>query len=240
MTTQPNRARLDKKPHEVQQMFDGVARRYDLTNTVMTGGLDRVWRTATRKALELKAGQRVLDLACGTGVSTAELAKSGAYCVGADFSLGMLRAGAETERVRRAAVPLVAADALHLPFADQSFDAVLISFGLRNVADVPQALREMLRVTKPGGRMAICEFSTPTTTVMRRAYFDVVLKALPHLAASSASNAEAYDYLAESIRAWPDQQRLAELIEDAGWIAPQWRNLTGGVVAIHRATRPRL
>lgn len=140
-----SRAELDKDPRDVASMFDGVARRYDLTNTVLSMGQDRHWRKATRAALEIGPGQRVLDLAAGTAVSTVELKKSGAWCVAADFSVGMLAAGAARH------VPKVAGDATRLPFADDVFDAVTISFGLRNVVDTQAALREMARVTRPGG-----------------------------------------------------------------------------------------
>jgi demethylmenaquinone methyltransferase/2-methoxy-6-polyprenyl-1,4-benzoquinol methylase len=141
-----NRATLAKQPAEVAAMFDAVARRYDLTNTVLSFGQDRRWRRRTRRALALEPGERVLDVAAGTGVSTAELARSGAVAVASDFSLGMLTAGSR----RRRLLPFVAADALHLPFAEAAFDAVTISFGLRNVVDVPAALAEFARVTKPG------------------------------------------------------------------------------------------
>src|ERR1700738_5666608 len=148
-----NRATLDKDPHEVASMFDAVARRYDITNTVLSLGQDRFWRRATRKALDIGPGDRVLDLAAGTAVSTAELARSGAWCVAADFSVGMLLAGSAR------AVPKVAADATRLPFGDQTFDAVTISFGLRNVVEAEAGLRGMARVTRPGGRLLVCEFS---------------------------------------------------------------------------------
>ncbi|TDP42737.1 2-octaprenyl-6-methoxy-1,4-benzoquinone methylase /demethylmenaquinone methyltransferase [Nocardia ignorata] len=209
-------------------MFDGVAKRYDLTNTVISGGQDRYWRWATRRALALRPGERVLDLAAGTGVSTVELGKSGAWCVAADFSQGMLAAG----RFRQ--VPMVAGDAMALPFADDSFDAVTISFGLRNVADIDLAMREMLRVTKPGGRLVVCEFSTPVFGPFRTVYMEYLMKALPRVARAVSSNPDAYVYLAESIRAWPNQRRLARRIADAGWDSVQWRDLTGGVVALHR------
>jgi demethylmenaquinone methyltransferase / 2-methoxy-6-polyprenyl-1,4-benzoquinol methylase len=225
---EPIRASLDKQPHEVASMFDGVAKRYDLTNTVISGGQDRYWRWATRRALALRPGERVLDLAAGTGVSTVELGKSGAWCVAADFSQGMLSAG----RFRQ--VPMVAGDAMALPFADNSFDAVTISFGLRNVADIDVALREMLRVTKPGGRVVVCEFSTPVFGPFRTVYMEYLMKALPKVARAVSSNPDAYVYLAESIRAWPNQRRLARRIADAGWDSVQWRDLTGGVVALHR------
>ncbi len=212
-------------------MFDGVARRYDLTNTVLSLGLDRFWRRATRSALAIGPGERVLDLAAGTAVSTMELARSGAWCVGAVFSVGMLAAGA----ARR--VPKVAADATVLPFADGVFDAVTISFGLRNVIDHEAALQEMSRVTRPGGRLVVCEFSTPTSRAFATVYKEYLMRALPPVAQAVSSNPDAYVYLAESIRAWPDQAVLAGQIARAGWSAVRWRNLTGGIVALHAATR---
>ena len=213
-------------------MFDGVARRYDITNTVLSAGQDRSWRRATRAALALAPGDRVLDLAAGTAVSTVELEKSGAWCVAADFSVGMLRAGAGR------AVPKVAADATRLPFADEVFDAVTISFGLRNVVDNIAGLKEMARVTKQGGRLVVCEFSTPTVPVFSTIYKEYLMRALPRVATAVSSNPEAYVYLAESIRAWPDQQALARRIEEAGWSQVRWRNLTGGIVALHSAVKP--
>lgn len=226
-----SRATLAKDPRAVASMFDGVARRYDLTNTVLSLGRDRYWRRATRLALQLQPGEKVLDLAAGTAVSTVELAKSGAWCVAADFSAGMLAAGS------RRKVPKVAGDATRLPFGEGVFDAVTISFGLRNVADHGAALREMARVTRPGGRLVVCEFSTPTSRVFATAYKEYLMKALPAAARAVSSNPDAYVYLAESIRAWPDQGELAERIERAGWSAVRWRNLTGGIVALHAARR---
>lgn len=212
-------------------MFDGVARRYDITNTVLSAGQDRSWRRATRAALGVGPGDKVLDLAAGTAVSTVELEKSGAWCVAADFSVGMLRAGAARP------VPKVAADATRLPFADDVFDAVTISFGLRNVVDNVAGLREMARVTKPGGRLVVCEFSTPTVPVFSTIYKEYLMRALPRVATAVSSNPEAYVYLAESIRAWPDQSALARRIEEAGWSEVRWRNLTGGIVALHSAVK---
>jgi len=228
------RATLDKDPHEVASMFDAVARRYDITNTVLSLGQDRFWRRATGKALDVGPGDRVLDLAAGTAVSTEGLARSGAWCVAADFSVGMLRAG------KARAVPKVAGDATQLPFADQTFDAVTISFGLRNVVDHDAALREMARVTKPGGRLVVCEFSTPTNRLFGTVYKEYLMQALPWVARAVSSNPEAYVYLAESIRAWPDQAELARRIQRAGWSGVRWRNLTGGIVALHAATRSPL
>ncbi len=214
-------------------MFDAVARRYDLTNTVMSLGQDRFWRRATRAALKIGPGDKVLDLAAGTAVSTVELAASGAWCVAADFSVGMLAAGAGRH------VPKVAGDATRLPFGDDVFDAVTISFGLRNVADHGAALREMARVTRPGGRLVVCEFSTPTNTLFATVYKEYLMQALPRIARAVSSNPDAYVYLAESIRAWPDQAELARRIGDAGWGQVRWRNLSGGIVALHAATKPK-
>jgi len=226
---------LDKKPREVAQMFDGVARRYDVTNTVLSAGLDKYWRKRTRQCLELRPGQHVLDLAAGTGVSTAELMRSGASAVACDFSLGMLRAGRSARS--RQHVPFVAGDGMHLPFADESFDAVTISFGLRNIVDVPLALREMARVVRPGGRLVVCEFSRPVFAPFRFVYLNYLMRALPWIARRVAANPEAYVYLAESIRAWPPQQQLARTIAASGWTDVRYRNLSGGIVALHMAER---
>ena len=227
------RASLAKDPHEVAAMFDGVASRYDRTNTILSFGRDRSWRRGTRAALDLKPRDRCLDLAAGTGVSTEELARSGAYAVGLDISLGMLRQG----RQARPEVPLLAGDALALPFPDRSFDAVTISFGLRNIVDTAGALREMARVTRPGGRLVVCEFSAPVNAAFRTVYLGYLMRALPAVARRVSSNPDAYVYLAESIRAWPDQAGLAAVVASAGWRDVGWQNLTGGVVALHRATR---
>jgi demethylmenaquinone methyltransferase/2-methoxy-6-polyprenyl-1,4-benzoquinol methylase len=225
------RADLDKDPRAVASMFDGVARRYDLTNSLLTAGQDQRWRRRTREALQLHRGQRVLDLAAGTAVSTVELARSGAWCVAADFSLGMLRAG------EHRTVPKVAADALHLPFSDAAFDAVTISFGLRNVVDPDAALVELARVTRPGGRLLVCEFSRPVWTPFRAAYYLGLERVLPAIADRVSSNPAAYRYLGESIRAWPAQEQLAARIAQAGWRDVGWRNLSLGAIALHRARR---
>jgi demethylmenaquinone methyltransferase/2-methoxy-6-polyprenyl-1,4-benzoquinol methylase len=226
------RATLAKSPREVASMFDGVARRYDVTNAVLSFGLDRWWRRECLRALDLAAGERCLDLAAGTGVSTVALSASGAWVVGCDFSLGMLRAGA------RRPVPLVGGDGLRLPFADDSFDAATISFGLRNVASTIDCLAELRRVVRPGGRLVVNEFSQPTWAPWRTVYVEYLMRALPAVARKVSSNPDAYVYLAESIRAWPAQSALAAMLTEAGWSHVEWRNLTGGIVALHRATAP--
>jgi demethylmenaquinone methyltransferase/2-methoxy-6-polyprenyl-1,4-benzoquinol methylase len=227
------RASLDKQPHEVAAMFDDVAERYDLTNDVLSLGQDRLWRRAVLKAVDPQPGDRVLDLAAGTGTSSEPFAARGALVVPADFSLGMLRVGKRS----RPALPFVAGDGMRLPFADKAFDAVTISFGLRNVADPDVALAELARVTKPGGRLVVCEFSAPVWRPFRTVYVEYLMRALPAVARKVSSNPDAYVYLAESIRAWPDQAGLAERITAAGWSQVGWRNLSGGIVALHRARR---
>ncbi|GAB3041828.1 demethylmenaquinone methyltransferase [Sediminivirga luteola] len=226
-----NRAQLDKKPREVAAMFDEVARRYDLTNEILSAGQATRWRKAVTRAVDPQPGQRILDLAAGTGTSSVPFLRAGAEVVAGDISSGMLEEG----KRRHPEIDFRYADACDLPFADDSFDSVTISFGLRNIADTATALREMARVTKPGGRLVIAEFSTPVNPVVRTAYMEYLMKALPRVARLIASNPEAYIYLAESIRAWPDQQELSHRILDAGWYSVSHRNLNGGIVALHRA-----
>jgi len=227
-----NRADLDKEPHEVAAMFDTVAPRYDRTNSILSMGRDRRWRRHAVRALQLLPGQRVLDVAAGTAVSTKALAATGAWAVAADFSVGML-AAARTGH----ALPRVAGDALHLPFADAAFDAVTISFGLRNVEDPSAALTEFARVVRPGGQLLVCEFSRPRPAPIRWGYGWYLRTVLPFLARRVSSNPEAYTYLQETIDAWPDQPSLARMIARSGWTDVVWKNMTFGVVALHHATR---
>jgi demethylmenaquinone methyltransferase / 2-methoxy-6-polyprenyl-1,4-benzoquinol methylase len=226
-----SRATLHKHPDEVAAMFDEVAARYDITNDVLSLGQTHLWRRAVTTALDPQPGQRILDLAGGTGTSAAPLAAAGAFAVPCDFSVGMLQVG----RSRLPQLPFTAGDALHLPFADGVFDAVTMSFGLRNVSDIAKALLEMRRVTRPGGMLLVCEFSSPTSPPLRQVYLEYLMRALPAVARKVSSNPDAYVYLAESIRAWPDQEHLAQIITDSGWGKVHYRNLTGGIVALHRA-----
>ena len=227
------RAHLDKRPDEVRAMFDDVARRYDLTNDVLSLGQDRRWRRDVLAAVDPRPGERILDLAAGTGTSSEPFRERGATVVPCDFSVGMLREG----KRRLPHLPFTAGDGTRLPFGDDTFDAVTISFGLRNIVDADAGLREMARVTRPGGRLVVCEFSSPTLRPFRTVYLEYLMKALPSIARAVSSSPDAYVYLAESIRAWPDQSGLAARIAAAGWRDVEWRNLTGGIVALHRATR---
>lgn len=219
-------------------MFDEVSPRYDLINDVLTFGNDRLWRIATTRALDPAPGMRILDLAAGTGTSSAAFAAKGARVTAADFSEGMLAEG----RKRHADNPLIDfqwADATALPFADNSFDAATISYGLRNVQEPQKALREMCRVVRPGGRIVIAEFSTPPCGVFRALYNWYGRNVLPRVAGLlNRQAAEAYRYLNESIEAWPRQEVLCEWLRNAGFTDVGYRNLTGGIVALHRGTVP--
>ena len=224
------RAELDKKPTDVRRMFDAVAKRYDVTNTVLSAGIDRKWRKEMIAAVDARPGDRVLDLAAGTGVSSVAFAEAGVQVVPCDFSVGMLQAGKKV----RPTLDFVAGDGTKLPFADDTFDAVTISFGLRNFVDTVAGLREMRRVTRPGGRLVVCEFSHPTNAAFRTLYLEYLMKGLPAIAKAASSSPDAYVYLAESIRAWHDQAGLSRLLQEAGWTSVEHRNLTGGIVALHR------
>jgi demethylmenaquinone methyltransferase/2-methoxy-6-polyprenyl-1,4-benzoquinol methylase len=239
------RADLDKKPAEVAAMFDALAGRYDLMNDVLSMGQVRSWRKSVQRILRVGPGDRVLDLAAGTGTSSVSFAASGADVVACDFSLGMLQAGqtrlAKSDPLRektRGRVSFVAGDALHLPFSGGAFDAVTISFGLRNVQGTREALAEMRRVTRPGGRLVVCEFSTITVEPIDMLYRRYLTGVLPAIARRAARNPEAYEYLSESIADWPSQRELADVIRAAGWSAVKWRDLTLGIVAIHVARNP--
>jgi demethylmenaquinone methyltransferase / 2-methoxy-6-polyprenyl-1,4-benzoquinol methylase len=236
------RADLDKRPEDVAAMFDGIAERYDLLNDILSAGQVRLWRRAVARIIGAAPGDRVLDLAAGTGTSALSFTAAGADCVACDFSLGMLRAGRARQADRRqppgaGRLSFVAGDALRLPFRDEAFDAVTISFGLRNVASPGAALAEMRRVTRPGGRLVVCEFSTITIAPLDMLYRRYLTDVLPAIARRTARHPEAYTYLAESIADWPAQRELVGLIEAAGWSAVRWRDLSLGVVAVHVARR---
>lgn len=225
----------------MRQMFDRVAPRYDLTNTVLSLGQDRHWRRVAVHAADLRPGDLVADVASGSGALAEQLRRAGARVVALDLSLEMLRTGAR----RESAHPSIGlgllwanADANRLPLPDAGVDALTIAFGLRNLPEPAAALREFARVVRPGGRLVVLEFATPGWAPFRLLYERYLTRALPLAAHLVASDPAAYRYLADSIRAWPDQAGLARMIADAGWVQVQWKSLSGGIVAAHRARRP--
>jgi demethylmenaquinone methyltransferase/2-methoxy-6-polyprenyl-1,4-benzoquinol methylase len=229
-----SRADLGKEPNEVSAMFDGVARRYDLLNDLLSLGRTKAWRKVATQVIAPKPGMRILDIAAGTGSSSRQLADAGADVIPLDFSKGMLDAG----RKRHPDLAFTQGDALALNFKENEFDVTTISFGLRNTSDTSKALRESFRVLKSGGRIVVVEFSQPTNKIFRTIYLRYLMRALPAVARKVSSNPGAYVYLAESILAWPNQSGLAELIKAAGFGSVQWKNLTFGIVAIHTGVKP--
>lgn len=227
-----SKADLSKKPEAVSAMFDSVAHSYDKTNDLLSFGQSRLWRGKVAKAVAAKSGEVILDIAAGTGTSSMAFVGDGIKVVAADFSQGMLAEG----RKRYPQLEFVFADAMNLPFKDQEFDVVTMSFGLRNVADHKVALKEFNRVLKPGGRLVICEFSHV------RGLFGVLYRFylrnfLPKISALFSKSPEAYDYLAESIQAWPTQVQLVNDIHLAGFSDVKYRNLSLGIVAIHQGVK---
>lgn len=223
----------DKDPKVISSMFDRVARGYDRTNSLISLGLVTGWRKQVKAALDAPKREWVLDFAAGTGASTQPLLASGWHAVAVDFSIGMMSQGADA----RPGVPFVAGDGVALPFRDEVFAGVTASFGIRNCQDPKAVLTELLRVTKPGGRLVVCEFSHPTNKLWRNFYRNSLPRWLPKLAAANRADQSAYRYLVESITDWYDQGSFGELIREAGWRSVEWRNLAGGAVAIHRALK---
>jgi demethylmenaquinone methyltransferase / 2-methoxy-6-polyprenyl-1,4-benzoquinol methylase len=216
-------------------MFDRVAPRYDLANTVLSFGRDRRWRERAARATELAAGEVAVDVACGTGALTVELARlePRASVLGMDFSWEMVRRAGDGR-----VLGLVVADAMRLPLRDASVDVVTIAFGLRNLPEPGQGLLELRRVLRPGGRLVVCEFSRPVVPVLRQVYDRYLRRLLPLAARRVSSDPEAYLYLARSISAWPDRPELARWLQDAGFERVRWQDLSGGIVALHRGTVP--
>lgn len=227
------RADLNKEPDDVSRMFDRVARRYDLLNDLLSLGQTKRWRNSVTKLISPKPGMKILDIAAGTGASSAPLAKAGADVTALDFSEGMLEEG----RRLRPEITFIHGDALALGFANSTFDVTTISFGLRNTHDISKALSEALRVTKENGAIYVVEFSHPTSRIFRSIYLKYLMRLLPRVARIFTHNPEAYDYLAESIIAWPNQADLAEIMAMSGWREVRWENLTFGVVAVHTARK---
>jgi demethylmenaquinone methyltransferase/2-methoxy-6-polyprenyl-1,4-benzoquinol methylase len=210
-------------------MFDDVAHRYDFLNDLLSLGRTKAWRKVVTAIIAPKPGLRILDIAAGTGSSSAPLVAKGADLIALDFSEGMLAAG----RKRHKKIKFQQGDALKLPFAENYFDVTTISFGLRNTSDTTAALKEALRVTKQSGRIVICEFSHPTNKILRLIYLKYLMRALPVIAKRISKNPAAYIYLAESIQAWPNQSALAQVMRQAGWESVSWQDLTFGIVAVH-------
>jgi demethylmenaquinone methyltransferase/2-methoxy-6-polyprenyl-1,4-benzoquinol methylase len=230
-----SKADLAKKPEEVAAMFDSVASKYDRANDLLSFWQTKSWRKKVRKAVNPLAGQSILDLAAGTGSSSAAFVQPGVRVVASDFSEGMLAEG----RKRHPELEFIFADATALPFKAAEFDTTTISFGLRNVVDVNKALEEMFRVTKPGGRIVICEFSRVQNRALRPLYEFYLKNLLPIFSRMAGQTPEAYDYLAESILAWPPQKKLAKKIAAAGFEKVNFQNLAFGAVAIHVGRKPK-
>jgi len=213
-------------------MFDGVAPSYDLMNALLSLGQDAHWRQATTAALDAKPGERVLDLAAGTGASSLPLVRAGARVFAVDRSTGMVAEG----RHRHPGIAYIVGDGEALPFADATFDAATVSFGLRNMTHPVAVLRELARVTAPGGRLVICEFSTPGPLWLRAVYYGWLRLVIP-LESLLSANPASYIYLAQSILDWPSQRMVAGWLREAGWTQVAHRNLSGGIVALHRGRR---
>jgi len=229
-----SKADLSKSPEQVSKMFDDVAHAYDKTNDLLSFGQAKLWRKKVLEKVAPQSGEKILDIAAGTGTSSMALKLPGVEVVAADFSKGMLAEG----KKRYPELEFVFADAMKLPFKNNEFDVVTMSFGLRNVQDRDKALGEFLRVLKPGGRLVICEFShvPGLLGVFYRAYLTLILPLVSRMASKTP---DAYSYLSESIVAWPKQAELAKDIAKAGFSKTQWKNLSFGVVAIHSAIREK-
>ena len=223
------RANLNKDPDDVSKMFDDVAHRYDFLNDLLSLGRTKAWRRVVTSIIAPKPGMKILDIAAGTGSSSRPLVDKGAEVTALDFSQGMIEQG----RKQNKNIKFVQGDALKLPFEDNFFDVTTISFGLRNTSNTDKALKEALRVTKDGGRIVVAEFSHPVNPIFKKIYLNYLMKALPVIVKKISKNPDAYIYLAESIRAWPDQAELASIMRDSGFKSVAWQDLTFGIVAVH-------
>jgi demethylmenaquinone methyltransferase/2-methoxy-6-polyprenyl-1,4-benzoquinol methylase len=210
-------------------MFDDVAHRYDFLNDLLSLGRTKAWRRVVTSIIAPKPGMKILDIAAGTGSSSRPLVDKGAEVTALDFSHGMIEQG----RKQNKNINFVQGDALKLPFEDNAFDVTTISFGLRNTSNTDKALKEALRVTKDGGRIVVAEFSHPVNPIFKKIYLNYLMKALPVIVKKISKNPDAYVYLAESIRAWPDQAELASIMRDSGFKSVAWQDLTFGIVAVH-------
>jgi demethylmenaquinone methyltransferase/2-methoxy-6-polyprenyl-1,4-benzoquinol methylase len=226
----------------VREMFAGIAARYDLLNHLLSGNTDQRWRRLVARGLQdalAREGALALDVACGTGdLSLAIAHETGARVIGTDFCRPMLEIASRKSAERAALIPFVEGDALRLPFADRSFDAVSIAFGLRNLSSVEGGLKELRRVLKPGGRCAVLEFSSPVVPGFRALFQFYFRRVLPRIGGIISGSRRAYEYLPDSVARFPDQKHLARLMRGAGFEQVEYRNLTGGIAALHTGARP--
>ncbi|MBN8429717.1 bifunctional demethylmenaquinone methyltransferase/2-methoxy-6-polyprenyl-1,4-benzoquinol methylase UbiE [Microbulbifer salipaludis] len=234
---------VEEKAGRVADVFHSVAARYDVMNDLMSGGIHRLWKRFTIELSAARPGQTILDIAGGTGDLTARFSRivgPTGKVVLADINESMLKVGRDRLLDRGIAgnVETVQADAQYLPFPDNTFDCITIAFGLRNVTDKDLALRSMLRVLKPGGRLLVLEFSKPQSKLLEKVYDQYSFRLLPFMGKLVADDADSYRYLAESIRMHPDQQTLKDMMGEAGFVDCEYHNMTGGIVALHKGIKP--
>ncbi|BFM18343.1 bifunctional demethylmenaquinone methyltransferase/2-methoxy-6-polyprenyl-1,4-benzoquinol methylase UbiE [Maricurvus nonylphenolicus] len=234
---------VEEKAGRVADVFHSVAGKYDLMNDLMSGGIHRLWKRFTIEISGVRAGNKVLDIAGGTGdlsYKFSRLVGPEGLVVLADINESMLRVGRDrlTDRGVSGNLVVSQADAQYLPFPDNTFDCITIAFGLRNVTDKDMALRSMLRVLKPGGRLLVLEFSKPKSELLSKAYDQYSFKLLPFMGKLITDDADSYRYLAESIRMHPDQETLKDMMVDAGFANCTFHNMTGGIVALHKGVKP--
>jgi demethylmenaquinone methyltransferase / 2-methoxy-6-polyprenyl-1,4-benzoquinol methylase len=234
---------VDEKAGKVAEVFHSVAGKYDLMNDLMSGGVHRLWKRFTIEISGVRAGHKVLDIAGGTGDLSYKFARKvgpEGLVVLADINDSMLKVGRDrlTDRGVSGNITFSQADAQYLPFPDNTFDCITIAFGLRNVTDKDMAIRSMLRVLKPGGRLLILEFSKPKSELLGKVYDQYSFKLLPFMGKLITNDADSYRYLAESIRMHPDQETLKGMMEDAGFANCSFHNMTGGIVALHKGIKP--
>lgn len=237
------RVAVEEKAGRVADVFHSVAARYDLMNDLMSGGVHRLWKRFTIELAAVRPGQKILDIAGGTGDLSYAFAKKvgpDGLVVLADINESMLNVGRDrlTDRGMAGNLQYAQADAQYLPFPDNTFDCITIAFGLRNVTDKDLALQSMLRVLKPGGRLLVLEFSKPKNPLLEKAYDTYSFKLLPFMGKVVANDADSYRYLAESIRMHPDQETLKGMMEAVGFVNTEYHNMTGGVVALHKGIKP--
>lgn len=234
---QAGKLRETEHSRAVREMFAGIANKYDLLNHVLSLNIDKGWRRAVSKELRTKLenpDSLILDVACGTGDLSLELASGGsAKIIGTDFCRPMLQLAVRKAENGKFEIPFIEADALHLGFADNTFDAVTIAFGLRNLADVKSGLKELLRILKPGGMIAVLEFSSPVIPGFRTLFNFYFGRILPRIGGFVSGSHSAYEYLPDSVAKFPNQTRLAEIMSSTGFREVRYRNLTGGIAAIH-------